>query len=106
MKDMIDHLLGPDGRQLKSNAHPLVEITLMRQPSRNRTLVHLVNLSGHSDTAYFVPIEMRGITVGLKGEFSRARAVSLDRPLEVTTDGAYRRFTLPSFKSYEVIVLE
>ena len=35
--DVIDRLL-PNGRQLKSNAHPLVEMTVMDQPARKRTL--------------------------------------------------------------------
>jgi hypothetical protein len=42
MADVIDHML-PRGRQLKSNAHPLVEITITSQPHRNRTLIHFVN---------------------------------------------------------------
>jgi hypothetical protein len=105
MVDLVDHLL-PNGRQLKSDAHPLVEITLMRQPARNRTLVHVVNLSGHSDTAYFAPIEMREITLQVSDQVSRARAVALDQDLPVTRDGRYWRFTLPILKAYDVIVLE
>ena len=38
-----------------SNAHPLVEITVMEHARHDRTLVHLADLSGHSDTAYFRP---------------------------------------------------
>jgi hypothetical protein len=34
MRDVIDRLL-PAGRQLKSNAHPLVEITFMKQWDRH-----------------------------------------------------------------------
>ena len=37
--DLIDHLL-PNGRQLKSNAHPLIEMTLMNQPKHDPTIVH------------------------------------------------------------------
>jgi hypothetical protein len=105
MTDLVDHLL-PEGRQLKSDAHPLVEITLMRQPARNRMLVHLVNLSGHSDTAYFAPIEMDGVTVQVSREIHRATAVGLNQKLTVTREGAYWRFTLPTLKAYEVVVLE
>jgi Hypothetical glycosyl hydrolase 6 len=105
MTDVIDHLLTA-GRQLKSEAHPLVEITLMNQPARKRTLVHLVNLSGHSDTAYFTPIEMHDVTVQLAQEIHRATAVALGRPLPVTRDGAYWKFTLPALKAYEVVILE
>jgi hypothetical protein len=105
MADLIDHLL-PEGRQLKTNAHPLVEITVMTQPARRRTLVHFVNLTGHSDTAYFAPVEVRDITVELAREFRSATAARLARPLPVTGAGRYRRFTLPRLGAYEVVVLQ
>jgi hypothetical protein len=108
MTDLIDHLL-PRGRQLKSSAHPLVEITVMRQPARRRTLVHLVNLSGHSDTAYFDPLPMRDISIDLgpgtdtgAAGFTTARAVVAGQSLPVTGG----RFVLPSLGAYEVIVLD
>lgn len=105
MADVIDHLL-PSGRQVRTDAHPLVEITVMNQPARKRTLVHFVNLSGHADTAYFAPIEMREITVGIQHAFGRARAMSANAELPVTRDGEYGRFTLPLLNAYEVVVLD
>ena len=47
LSDLVDSML-PQG-QLKSNAHPLVEITFMRQ--NNSRLMHFINLSGHADTS-------------------------------------------------------
>ena len=105
LADLIDALL-PSGRQLRTDAHPLVEITVMDQPSRKRTLVHLVNGTGHQDTAYFPPVEIRDLRIDLAREVRSARAVQLDRVLPVTTSGRYRTFTVPSFKAYEVIVIE
>jgi Hypothetical glycosyl hydrolase 6 len=105
MADVIDQLL-PRGRQLKSNAHPLVEITVMRQPQHKRTLVHFVNLSGHSDTAYFAPIEMRDIAVELDEPFTRAKAVKSGAVLPVVTKDGRSSFVLPRFVDYEVVVLE
>ena len=105
MSDVIDSLL-PSGRQIRTDAHPLVEITVMDQPSRGRTLLHLVNGSGHHDTAYFPPIEMRNIRIELAREVKSARAVRLAQSLPVTASGRYRSFTLPSLKAYEVIVIE
>jgi hypothetical protein len=105
MADVIDSLL-PRGRQLKTNTHPLVELTVMEQPAHRRTLVHLVNATGHSDTAYFAPVEVRDIEIELAGGFNRARAVSLNMALTVTNRGNYRAFTLPSLKAYEVVVVE
>jgi hypothetical protein len=105
MTDLIDHLL-PRGRQLRSSAHPLVEITVMRQPSRRRTLVHVVNLSGHADTAYFDPLPIRDISIDLGAGFTTARAMVADQPLRVTRAGDRGRFVLPSLGAYEVIVLD
>jgi hypothetical protein len=105
MADVIDRLL-PEGRTLRSDAHPLVEISVMEQPSRRRTLVHLVNGTGHSGTAYFAPLELRDITIEIAQPVTRARAVDLNQALAVTSNGRYRRFTLPQLREYEVIVLE
>jgi len=102
---VIDHLL-PNGRQLKTNAHPLIEVTLMRQPKRNRTLIHFVNLSGHSQTAYFPPFEARDITVEVAGEFRRARSTALGLELPVARNGVMGSFTLPKLAAYDAVVLD
>ena len=92
----------PNGRQLRSNAHPLVEMTVMRQPSRNRTLIHFVNLSGHSQTGYFAPIEMRDIEVELASSIRKIHAVRLNQDLPVFG----RKFILPKLGAYEVVTVE
>ncbi len=108
MADVIDHLLAPrGGRQLRTTAHPLLKITVMKQSSRKRTQVHFVNLSGHSSTAYFSPIEMRDIRVELAGDFAAAEAIRLDQKLSVAAQGnGMTVFTLPRVGEYEVVVLE
>jgi hypothetical protein len=103
--DLTEHLL-PGGRQVRTNAHPLVEMTIMKQPNRARTIVHLVNLSGHSGTAYFRPLEMRGIEVEVEGRFQRARSARLNQALSLTSVGRYTKFTLPRLDAYDAVVLE
>jgi hypothetical protein len=105
MADVIDRLL-PSGRPVRTNAHPLVEMTVMDQPSRRRTLVHLVNATGHSGTAYFPPVELRDIRIELARDVRRATAVSSGQSLALTSNGSYRVFTVPSLKAYEVVVVE
>jgi hypothetical protein len=105
LSDLVDHLL-PAGRQLRTNAHPLVEMTLMDQPARQRSMVHLVNGTGHHDTAYFEPVELRDIRIELPRTVRRARAVSLGRALPVASTGGSSSFTLPALHAYEVIVVE
>jgi hypothetical protein len=102
MRDLIDHLL-PRGRQLKTNAHPLVDITLMKQGDHH--LVHLVNISGHSETAYFKAVPMTGITVQLKGAFQSAKAIRSGQDLAVSRQGEYSAFTVPSLAEYEIVEL-
>ena len=103
--DVINRLL-PAGRQLTTNAHPLVEMTLREQPSAGRSLIHLVNGTGHHDTAYFPPLEIRDIRIDLPREVRRVRAVALDRVLPIEVNGRFRSFTLPRLQAYEVIVVE
>lgn len=102
IRDLIDHLL-PRGRQLKTDAHPLVEITLMRQADRH--VMHFINLSGHSQTAYFDPIPMGGIRVQVAGAFRSARAIRAGKDLDVSRAGAYVEFTLPALAQYELVEL-
>ncbi len=60
----------------------------MRQPARGRTLIHLVNGTGHQDTAYFPPVELRGHSRRASAKTFAARVRSnLDSDLLVTTDG-------------------
>jgi hypothetical protein len=105
LSDLIDGLL-PRGRQIRTNAHPLVELTLMDQPARNRTLVHLVNGTGHHHTAYFPPVELHDIRIEMPRDVRRVRAVGLGVALPVTRDGRNSTFTLPTLGAYEVLIIE
>lgn len=91
-------------RQLKTNAHPLVEVTLMQQ--QGRTLVHLINLSGQSQTGYFPPVEMRDIRVELRGDFKSARTVRHPAVLSLQKQGGYTWFTVPLLVDYELVEIE
>jgi hypothetical protein len=102
LSDLIDNML-PDGRQLITNAHPLVEITFMRQNGRH--LVQLVNISGHSDTAWLDPIPMTNIQVRVKGRFRTGRAINGGYDVNVADGGGYAQFTLPSLDEYELVDL-
>jgi Hypothetical glycosyl hydrolase 6 len=102
MHDLIDLLL-PAGRQLRTDAHPLVEVALMRR--RDRHLVHFINLTGHSQTGYFDPVPMSGIRVAVAGDFRSARAVRAGEVLPVTHRDGTSEFTLPALAMYELVEL-
>jgi hypothetical protein len=98
--DLIDALL-PQGRQLRTNSHPLVDITLMKQD--RHYLIHLVNISGQAETAYFQAAPMSNVEIQVKGNFRSARAVMAGRDLAVSHSGGYTTFTLATLADYELI---
>jgi len=103
LRDVVSHLL-QGKRQLRTNAHPLVEMSLMRQ--RGRTLLHLMNLSGHSQTAYFAPVPMFDIEIDVEGGYRKARAVRSGAELTLRSQDDRSRLVLPRLVDYELIVLE
>lgn len=102
LRDLVRELM--PSRQLVTDAHPLVETTLMRQ--RERTLVHMINLSGHSQTGYFAPLKMGPVRVEVEGEFLRARGLREGRELAASRRGGRTVVTAPSLADYELIALE
>jgi hypothetical protein len=79
-------------------------MSLMRQGGR--TLLHLINLSGHSETGYFAPVAMGAIRVRVAGEFHSAKTIRSPGTPGVRTVDGYTEFTLPGLTDYELVVLE
>jgi hypothetical protein len=101
-RDVIDGL--NPSRQLKTNAHALVEITVMKQAGQ--TLVHLINLTGTSQTGYYPPVAMNDIRVQIAGVFSHAATVRNRAVLKVRAEGKYTEFVVPQLADYELVVLK
>lgn len=91
-------------RQLTTNAHPLVEMTWMQQG--NRRLLHLINLSGHSQTGYFAPVTMHDIRIEVAGRFKSAKTVRSPRRIALQVHEEYTVVTVPELADYELVVLE
>jgi hypothetical protein len=102
LRDVVNRLL-PE-RQVVTNAHPLLEMSLMRQGGR--TLLHLINLSGHSQTAYFQPVPMRDIEIAVEGKFTIAKSIRNAAALTLRPAGSRTSIALPEIGDYELIVLE
>lgn len=101
-RDVIDRI--HPQRQLRTNAHPLVEMTWMQQDGRK--LLHLVNLSGQSQTGYFPPVPMKDIQIEVKGNFKKAHSIRQPQNLTIQPKGEYATFTVPQLSDYELVVLE
>ena len=102
--DLIDRL-SPRGRQIRTNAHPMVQMTLQHQRAAGRTLVHLVNLSGCSQVSYHPAIPMSGIQIEVAGQYRTATLASLGRDLPLSRRAEGASFTVPSLDTYDVVVL-
>jgi hypothetical protein len=100
--DVVDRLYPK--RQLTTNAHPLVEITLMQQG--DRSLLHLINLSGQSQTGYFAPLKMSNIRIEVAGRFKSATTVRSPRQIATQMRDGYTVFTVPELVDYELVVLK
>ena len=101
-RDIVNRLIPQP--QLRTDAHPLVEMTLMHQGSR--TLLHLINLSGHSGTGYFEPVAMKDIHVSVAGAFQTAKTVRTSGTLPVHHAGGYSGIVIPALRDYELVVLQ
>ena len=71
-----------------------------------RTLLHLINLSGHSQTGYFPPVPMRGHPCGDRRRVRDRQRGPHTGSLAVKTVRGYAGFTLPQLLDYELVVLE
>ncbi|MFL6449350.1 MAG: hypothetical protein ACJ746_16960 [Bryobacteraceae bacterium] len=100
-RDVMDRM-NPQ-RQLITTAHPLVEITWMEQNGQQR--LHLINISGHSQTGYFSPVAMNDIRIRMAGKFSSAQTLRSPSALPVRFEGGYTEFVLPRLADYELITI-
>jgi len=102
--DIVDSLVG-NIRQIRSNAHRSVEMVLMSQPDKRRTILHLINCSGQSQNKYFPPIPIHSIDIDLPGSFSTAKARAAGADLKIANREGRSFLTLAVLNGYEAIVL-
>ncbi len=91
-------------RQIVTDAHPLVEMTWMQEGSRK--LLHLINFTGHSDTAYFSPIPMKDIHIRVAGKYHSAKIIRNSQSLPIRESAGYTEFVIPQLGDYEMVVIE
>jgi len=105
LSDLINDLLPDHQRQLVTNAHPSVEMSLMKQENKKRILLHLVNMSGHSTTTFFDAIEMKNISIRLKGNYKKAVLLDGQQAISTKISGGFTSFVIPVLKEYDTIFL-
>jgi hypothetical protein len=63
-------------------------------------------LSGHSGTAFFEAVEMRDISLRVKGNFGKVTLLGDESTIDIRNDGVYSAFTLPSLNEYCALLLD
>jgi hypothetical protein len=101
--DLVDHMLGAP-RQLKTNAHPHIEITLLEQPGQRRRQVHLVNATGQAQQGYAPPLPVHDIEIEVAGAWRSATSRSSGKALPVKVVSGRTSVRLPTLNAYDVVV--
>ena len=72
----------------------------------DRTLIHLINMSGTSQTGYAAPVTMRDVRIEAAGTFREAETVRNPRRLAVRAMGTYSEIVVPELSDYELVILK
>jgi hypothetical protein len=83
-----------------------VETVLMEQPSRGRTLLHLLNQSGRLGASASRVLPMVDIEVSVAGHFERAHSRRLGQDVLLAVRDGRATVRLPRLEEYDVVVLE
>ncbi len=108
-RELIVQLIGLNSSQpvLKVDAPPQLQVSVHYQPERHRTLVHLVNFSGHQGTTYHEPVVVHGARIKLRSSKSgRVWAAWSGASLTQENDQGYRSVTVPPVNWFETVVFE
>jgi hypothetical protein len=102
---LVDNVSGRE-RQVVTNAPPHVEIALAT--SDGRTLIHLINYSGHNGRAFGPPLQIHDIRLSLPdiGGASEVLATRLGRALPLTREDGRLIIDVPSLQLFELLVID
>jgi hypothetical protein len=92
--------------QVVVDAGPQLELGLFAHRDGGY-LLNLVNLSGHHGTAFFAPLQMRGVRlrVRLPSDVHSARSVQLNQDLTLDQEDGYTVTRLPALDLFDTIYL-
>jgi Hypothetical glycosyl hydrolase 6/Beta-galactosidase trimerisation domain len=96
------------GRQVSTNAPPHVEVVVSEQDEPHRTLVHLLNYSGHRGRAFDAPLPIHDIEFEVRG-LRPVTAVTSRRQgeaLRFTVEDGLTCVRLPRLDLLDLVVLE
>jgi hypothetical protein len=104
MRDVLERLCGMDS--LAPALTPAVETTLAR--GKRRTVVQMVNISGHYGNSYYEPLPVYDITlnVPVEEEVLSVRALQSGQKLDWTKIKSGAQIKLPVLNAYEAVIIK
>ncbi|HLO43239.1 MAG TPA: hypothetical protein VK175_02825 [Leadbetterella sp.] len=114
--DIIQYLNNQVFDELKTNAHPRVEMILKEfkynvENNKKETdgkILHLINLTGFSGNTFFEPLPVHQIQVSIKSERIPKKAFYLTskKPIPFSIKNGELAFTVVRLENYEAVVFE
>jgi hypothetical protein len=93
---------------IKTDASPIVEISLLESDHGDYTMIGINNLSGQVGTAYHKPIPISDISFDLKMDqpVKTVRLLRSKQKARMTNTNGIISFTVPVLNEYEVVIVE
>jgi hypothetical protein len=114
--DILQYLNSQVFEELKTNAHPRVEMILKefkynvenKKKATDGKILHLINLTGFSGNTFFEPLPVHQIQVSIKSERIPKKAFYLTskKPMLFSTKNGVISFTVAKLEAYEAVVFE
>lgn len=103
VNELIDHLMNE--RQVITDAHPLVEISLMKNTDLDVTILHLINNTGQLHGAGNKLIPLHNMNFKVKGEFKK---VSTPEGKTITSkiENGYTSFKVNRLDAYSFVIMK
>jgi hypothetical protein len=114
--DILQYLNSQVFEELKTNAHPRVEMILKefkynvenKKKATDGKILHLINLTGFSGNTFFEPLPVHQIQVSIKSERIPKKAfyLSSKKPISYSAKNGELSFTVAKLGNYEAVVFE
>ncbi|MBN2349791.1 MAG: beta-galactosidase [Bacteroidales bacterium] len=104
LNELTDYLL-EDSRQVITDAHPLVEISLMKNTDKNVLLLHMINNTGQLHGSHSQLIPLVDMNFNIRGEFKKVYTAE-GTMLKSEIKNGYTNFTVKRLEAYELVVME
>lgn len=104
MWDVLEHICKV--KSIAPDLSPMVETTLASRP--NRTVIQMVNTSGHFGNSYFAPLALNNVElrIPVSAPVREARTLYRKGRLEYRQTDGFVEISLPFLGEYEAVVLE